>query len=422
MTLQEIKNRPEYRIFIKLCFFISDLIALLPISLLSALARLRRKPIDLGFGPVPLISSIYHKRAVQLFGYSAETFVETIWFITDDFDFRIDKCLPRPLRFLRGYLLFIKAIFSYRCIYMYMQGGPLYLNTILSRLEPWLFKIAGVKTVMLAFGGDVHELTRAKNLLFVDAMARDYPRHRFLRSEIAAQVDRWTKHGTHVVSGCDWVWYMYFWHTLMISHFAIDTEDWKEVPRRHTVVGKAPLRVLHAPNHRALKGTEYLLSAVEALRSEGKNIELIIIEKQPNAVVRQAIIDADVVADQFIIGWYAFFAIEAMAIGRPVMCYLDPRLEELYITRGLYDRDEMPIINTAHNRIKETLDWLISNRRSLEDIAKKSRSFVEKYHSLYSIGAEFDRINRQIGIQPSGYCKPGVDVSAITSKRQPESG
>ena len=43
-----------------------------------------------------------------------------------------------------------------------------------------------------------------------------------------------------------------------------------------------PLRVVHAPNHRQFKGTSYLEEAVTKLRSDGLNIELVLVERVPN--------------------------------------------------------------------------------------------------------------------------------------------
>ena len=50
---------------------------------------------------------------------------------------------------------------------------------------------------------------------------------------------------------------------------------------------------------------------------------------------------ADIIADQFIGGAYALFAIEGMALGKPVMCYLR---EELFPCHPEWA--ECPIVNT----------------------------------------------------------------------------
>ena len=57
----------------------------------SILARyLGKKKIDIGLGPEPMINNVYHKKALQIYGYTAETFVDSIYFITSEFDYRGD--------------------------------------------------------------------------------------------------------------------------------------------------------------------------------------------------------------------------------------------------------------------------------------------------------------------------------------------
>jgi hypothetical protein len=111
---------------------------------------------------------------------------------------------------------------------------------------------------------------------------------------------------------------------------------------------------------------------------------------------------ADIVVDQLIVGWYAMFAIEAMAMEKPVLCYLRQDLMELFVTSGLVAADEIPILNCSPLTIKETLRSLVLNRDELPDIGKRSRAYVMKHHSIQVVGKVFDEINRSIGLKPGG--------------------
>ena len=111
---------------------------------------------------------------------------------------------------------------------------------------------------------------------------------------------------------------------------------------------------------------------------------------------------ADAVVDQLVLGWYAMFAIEGMACGKPVVCHIRPQYRDLYVAEGLLEDCELPLINSSIFTIKETLRNLSSlTRRELNDIGRRSRSFVEKHHSLDAVGLVFDGINRQLGIRRS---------------------
>jgi len=372
---------------------------LLPIlAALCAVARLVPKRVDVGLGPEPLVNNVYHKRALQRQGYTAETFVHTVYFTTGAFDvraallFRLSLLQP-----VRWFYLFIRAVFRYRALYIYFSGGPLFPTAWLWRLEPLLYHIAGVKVVVLPYGADVQDLSRCPNPHFKHAMSHDYPGHRHQGRKIAKRIDMWTRHADHIVGGCDWVDYLYYWDTLMLAHFSIDVDEWTPPADRRAEPGE-PLRVLHAPNHRHIKGTQHLIEAVEALKQEGVAVDLVILEGVPNDEIRRAIARTDIVVDQLIIGWYAMFAIEAMAMGKPLLCYLRPDLKRFYECAGLVEPDEIPIVECSTVTVEETLRRLALHRETLPEIGRRSREYVVKHHSLEHVGSVFAAANRAMGL------------------------
>ena len=75
----------------------------LPLFLLAILSRLSKKSIDVGLGPEPILSHAYHKQALELHGYSAETFVSSVYYISSAFDYRADLKFKWPLGFVRDF-------------------------------------------------------------------------------------------------------------------------------------------------------------------------------------------------------------------------------------------------------------------------------------------------------------------------------
>lgn len=369
------------------------MIILLPIAII---ARFLPKKIDVGLGPHPLINNVYHKIALEKQGYSVETFTFRPYFITNNFDIVLseDHDLSKPWGLLIAQLRLVLLPFKYRILYIYFNGGSLGMTKIfLWRFEPFFYKLAGVKIVVMPYGGDVQEMSRCSNFDFKHTMTVSYPGHKMRRKRIAGQIDLWTKHGDHVLSGCEWVDYMYHWDTLMISHFSIDTE----------IKGKAieykpegTFKVLHAPNHRAIKGTDFLVKAIDALKEEGLDIELVMLEKVSNEKVIELIQQVDLVADQFVIGWYAMFAIEAMKHNKPVLCYLRQDLIDLYTGAGLLEDNEIPMINTHWSQIQDNIRTAYNEREKLIAIGKKSREYAVKRHSTEYIGSVFARINKDL--------------------------
>lgn len=400
------KDTIYYFLLVRLAFLFFDIIFAVPIFILCALSRYFKRPFDVGIGSQPLINSIYHKRALLKFGYSVETFVDSVWHVTKDFDFRSERYFPGILKLVQPYFLLVRSVFMYRCIYIYFTGGPLCNTTLLVYLEPVLLKVANVKVVVMPFGSDVNDLSRTSNLVFVNAMAKDYPRHRFLRHRIGRKIDLWTCFADHIIAGCDWVDYLYYWDTLTLAHFAIDTDEWVPAEDGGPTEPDKPIKLVHAPNHRNLKGTSKLIQAVNELKEEGFSLELDVIEGVPNEEVRNAIAKADVVADQLVIGWYAMFALEGMAMGKPVICYLRSDLKNLYTADGLIEVDELPFVEASLFSVKEVIRDLVIHRENLVAIGKRSRDYVVKHHSLEAIGKTFDQINRGLGISPSMKISP----------------
>ena len=369
--------------------------------LIAVVSRFLPRKIDVGLGPEPLINNVYHKKALIKYGYSAETFVFNTYFITDEFDVNISSVHQNKVFQVIYYYYFLAtSFFRYKSLFIYFNGGPLaFESSFLKIMEPFFYKIANIKVVVMPYGSDVQLMSRSRNLHFKHVISIDYPKHHCRQSLIKKNINRWTRYADWVISGCEWVDYMYHWNTLLLGHFSIDLDQVK--PLSSGGEPKENFRVFHAPNHVSVKGTSALMSAVDRLKKEGLDIELVIAKGVANSKIKELINTVDVVADQFVIGWYAMFAIEAMAMEKPVMCYLRQDLIEFYCQSGLVSKEEIPIINTPFLDIYEKLKWCYFNRDALSSVGRKSRVFAEKHHSLTTIGSVFSDILKNLDVMPS---------------------
>jgi glycosyltransferase involved in cell wall biosynthesis len=174
-----------------------------------------------------------------------------------------------------------------------------------------------------------------------------------------------------------------------MPYATIDLREWEPepLPQRDTFT------ILHAPTNRGVKGTPRVLEAVEALKSRHPEVELLLVENVPHDEVRAMYARADLVIDQLLLGWYGGFAVEAMALGRPVMCYL--REEDLHFIPAQM-REQMPIINATPDSIDEVLEAVFLDRASLAERGRLSRSYVEMWHDPLKIAqgtkATYERI------------------------------
>ncbi|MDL2279093.1 hypothetical protein LJC15_00315 [Desulfovibrio sp. OttesenSCG-928-G11] len=353
-----------------------------------------KRPIDIGLGPEPLINNVFHKRSLEKAGYSAETFVSNVYYITKNFD----VIAERQNLLISSCRLAFMALFRYKCLYIYFNGGPL-AWTPLRQIEPYIYKIAGIRTLVMPYGSDVQDMSLCPNLAFKQAMNLDYPSLTAGRDKIAENIARWTRHADHIISGCDWVYYTPRWDSLCLAHFSIDTDAVRPPDARYPV-NEESIVVLHAPNHRNLKGSRYFIRAVEELRAEGYPVELQLVQNMPNSELQERIKGADIIADQLIVGWYAMFAIEGMSAGKPVLCFLRNELIELFESANLVVPGEIPLVNCTWRTVKAELRRLLDDRTLIAAVGKASREYAVKHHSLAAVGRLFAAANKNMGLAP----------------------
>ena len=136
--------------------------------------------------------------------------------------------------------------------------------------------------------------------------------------------------------------------------------------------GRARPVVLHAPSSRARKGTEHVVAACERL-----DVELEIVEGLDHRAAFERYRNADIVVDQLNAGWYGVFAIEAMALGKPVVTFLHDeavrRTEEAF---GL----EVPLVPATKDTLAEALRPLVESAEERTRVGAASRAYVERVH------------------------------------------
>jgi glycosyltransferase involved in cell wall biosynthesis len=145
------------------------------------------------------------------------------------------------------------------------------------------------------------------------------------------------------------------------------------------------LRVAHAPNHGHFKGTRYLTEAIEKLRNEGHSIELVSVQGVPNERVIELFMASHLIADQFIAGFHGYTALEAMALARPVLCFL--RNDEMMI-----DPATCPIINVRPEQVYDVLKRCLKGEIDLESLGKEGREYIDRYYSVEAVAARLGRM------------------------------
>jgi glycosyltransferase involved in cell wall biosynthesis len=148
----------------------------------------------------------------------------------------------------------------------------------------------------------------------------------------------------------------------------LDLRDYTPVPaedRRRPVV-------LHAPSSRRRKGTEHVIAACEGLA-----VDLDIVEGLRHDEARRHYERADIIVDQLNAGWYGIFALEAMALGKPVLGFLrEEAVRETERSLGV----KVPIVPVTKDTLRERIADLAASVDERRRIGASSRSYVEQVH------------------------------------------
>jgi glycosyltransferase involved in cell wall biosynthesis len=352
------------------------------------------------FGLSPLINNKYWSHALKKLDYTSASFVYNLYAINreEDFDYTPEKIFPRASRnkffpLVRPYLCFFWGLKNFDIFVLDFDGGFL-RGTPLQFLEFPLLALAGRKIIANPYGSDVMDVRRCSDPMFKAAILRDYPMLTEKADEIRRRVLHYCRWASFIICGGVMIDFLPRADLLITSILGIDTNEWRDAGPHVAQRNTASIKILHAPNHTNIKGTDFLVKACEELRAEGLPVELIIKQKVPNQEIKELMRDADIVASAFLTGYYELFAIEGMSLGKPVLNYWRPDLKAIYSTYSF--ASECPVMDTPVEKIKGNVRKLATNSSLRAQLGEAGRRYVEKYHSHEAIGQTFDKIVREV--------------------------
>ncbi len=181
---------------------------------------------------------------------------------------------------------------------------------------------------------------------------------------------------------------------------AIDLEIWRALA---AAAEQAPgFVVLHAPSDPAIKGTPHVVAAVRALMAAHPDVRLELVQGEPAAIARLRYGAATAAVDQLHLGWYGLFAVEAMALAKPVLVFIRPEL----------DRPELPVVRTTRERLAADLDDLRRDAPRRRELGAAGRAYVEAVHDLPVVSAHLLELYRRRVLAAS----PSAAVAAAAGR------
>jgi glycosyltransferase involved in cell wall biosynthesis len=147
-------------------------------------------------------------------------------------------------------------------------------------------------------------------------------------------------------------------------------------------------KIIHAPSAPIAKGTPEILKIIDELKREYK-FEFVLLENMSREDVVNELKQADIFIDQIVLGSYGMASCEAMAFGKPVLCFI---MDEVF-ENGL--PVDCPIVNSNTNTLKNNLIRLLDDANLRNEIGQQSRLFAEKYHDSDKIAHQLVQIFNQ---------------------------
>jgi hypothetical protein len=382
-------------------FAFGAVLLLIPVRLLRRAVSRRVRSVWSG---TPIITIGVNARAERMLGVDASSVVMHTYYIASAFDHDLSRWRRLPaIGALLPYALFVWACIAADRLHFFCDQGflPVKRRLLFRDIELRIYRLIGIQVFLWTYGADVRTRAATQALgepncctdctqVGVACVCDDLLQQHHFRML--------SKKATAVFAMGDMTHYtpgsrndLFFWPIDLAADGGA-----RYAPVYPDGDAGRPLRIVHAPNHRAFKGTKYLEAAVEALRVEGEAVELVMVERVANDVALQIYRSADVVFDQCLIGFHGYFALEAMALGKPVMCFIRDR-------GYLLAPDECPIINVHVHTLKDDIRRLARERASLSDIGRRGRAYIEKHYSVSAFAARLASAYRDLGI-----CSPDL--------------
>jgi glycosyltransferase involved in cell wall biosynthesis len=349
--------------------------------------RRKAKPAIL-WGTTPIANLRNSVAADRLRGYESASLVYRVYRETDRsaFDHVFEPFGRVPgLRQLAPYAAFLWAGLRFDVFCFYFDGGLL-ADTPFWRAELPLLRLAGKRIVVWPYGGDARlpSLVRARGgwNAYSDVPSGAEDRK---DEDVRAHLQAFGR-SANVILGCaDIVEELP--RIDGVLPYPFDDRTWQPVEAADDGV----VRVVHAPNHPHYKGTRYLEAAVRTLREEGLPVELVLVQGKANEEARRDYERADIVADQFLLGAYALFAIEGMALGKPVLCHLNDRFASWHP-----EWEGCPIVNANPDTLLDELRQLVVDAERRRELGARGPAYVREVHSLEAVGDRLDAIYRRL--------------------------
>lgn len=169
--------------------------------------------------------------------------------------------------------------------------------------------------------------------------------------------------------------------------------DINELPKKKNSQNER-IKIIHSPTNRKYKGTDLIIDVINKIKKE-KDIEFLLIENMKRSELLNIKSSCDICIDQ--VGGtmggtgYGKAGLETLAMEIPTITNMSKEYENWL--------PENPFV-VANNKeeLYDKLNELIENKNLRDDLGKKGRDWVIKYHGFENVDKELKKLYRQKNI------------------------
>lgn len=135
--------------------------------------------------------------------------------------------------------------------------------------------------------------------------------------------------------------------------------------------------IVHAPSNYIVKGSKYVIETVKKLEKK-YDLEFILVQNKKQEEAIEIYKKADIIIDQMYAQTYGVFAVEAMALGKPVVGYISDEIRSAF-------PEELPIVSATIDSLYQMLEMLIMDSKKRRELGMAGRKYAEDYHDYRKI-------------------------------------
>lgn len=176
-----------------------------------------------------------------------------------------------------------------------------------------------------------------------------------------------------------------------VRYKSFDLELWSpqlKVPDQYILPKFEGVRILHSffkqdreHGGKNIKGSPFVLAAIDRLKLEGYPVEYFYLTDVSLREIRYYQVQADIIVEQLIYGWWGSTGAESMCLGKPTVCYLRSSWKKQF-SQEYPEFSVDPIVEANTKNIYDVLKKLVIDRGYRQEMGLRARTFAEQHFDV----------------------------------------